>query len=77
MFWDTKSRVERIKSLVLSNMNLDEFEDVDDFRIDELTSIELLSLSKNRIIHLQPIAILDTLITLNINHNRVYNLAPL
>lgn len=25
MFWDTKGRVERIKSLVLSNMNLDEF----------------------------------------------------
>jgi hypothetical protein len=25
MFWDTKARVERIKSLVLSNLNLGEF----------------------------------------------------
>ena len=77
MFWDTKARVERIKSLVLSNLNLTEFEDVNDFKIEELTSVELLSLSKNKIIHLQPISVLDTLVTLNINYNKVYDLSPL
>jgi internalin A len=77
MFWDSKSRIERIKSLMLSNLNLEEFDDVEDFKIRELTSIRQLSLSKNRLIHLQPLAILDTLVTLNINHNKVYNLAPL
>ena len=77
MFWDSKSRIERIKSLMLSNLNLEEFDDVEDFRISELTSIRQLSLSKNKIIHLQPLSILDTLVTLNINYNKVYNLAPL
>lgn len=40
-------------------------------------SIELLSLSKNKIIHLHPLAKLDTLICLNINNNKVYDLEPL
>ena len=62
---------------MLSNLNLEEFDDVEDFRISELTSIRQLSLSKNKIIHLQPLSILDTLVTLNINYNKVYNLAPL
>lgn len=77
MFWDSKSRIERIKSLMLSNLNLEQFDDVEDFKISELSSIRQLSLSKNKIVHLQPLSILDTLVTLNINHNKVYNLAPL
>ena len=77
MFWDSKSRIEKIKSLMLSNLNLEEFDDVEDFKISELTSIKQLSLSKNKIVHLQPLSVLDTLVTLNINHNKVYNLAPL
>lgn len=58
-------------------MGLSEFEDVSDFRIEELRAIELLSLSRNRIVHLQPVAVLDSLLTLNINHNQVYDLSPL
>lgn len=77
MFWDSKSRIERIKSLMLSNLNLEEFDDVEDFKIRELTSIRQLSLSKNKLKHLQPLKILETLVTLNISHNQVYNLAPL
>ena len=77
MFWNTKNKVDKIKSLALIDMSLEEFDDSDDFSISELTSIELLSLSKNKITHLQPISCLETLITLNINHNNIYNLAPL
>lgn len=40
-------------------------------------SIELLSLSKNKIMHLQPLTVLDTLVCLNINYNRVYDISPL
>ena len=77
MFWDSKSRIEKIKSLMLSNLGLKEFDDVDDFKIAELTSIKQLSLSKNKIVHLQPLSFLKTLVTLNINNNKVYNIAPL
>ncbi len=77
MFWDSRNRIEKIKSLVLSNLNLEEFDNAEDFKIEELASITQLSLSKNKIIHLLPLSILDTLVTLNINHNKIYNLAPL
>jgi internalin A len=37
----------------------------------------LLSLSKNNLIHLQPLKVLDTLICLNINCNKVYDISAL
>lgn len=77
MFWDSKRRVDKIKSLILKEQGLTEFNSTDNFEISELMSIELLSLSKNSIMHLQPLSVLDTLVCLNINHNRVYDLSPL
>jgi hypothetical protein len=39
MFWDSKKRVEKIKTLFLNSMGLKEFDDVEDFRVEELESI--------------------------------------
>ena len=61
----------------MNSVGLKEFDDTDDFKIFELESIELLSLSKNQIIHLQPISQLTTLVSLNVSFNRVYDLNPL
>lgn len=77
MFWDSKKRIDKIKSLILKEQKLDEFNDTEDFEVSELMSIELLSLSKNNIMHLQPLSSLDTLVCLNINYNRVYDISPL
>lgn len=77
MFWDSKKRIDRIKSLILKEQELIEFNSTENFQVSQLMSIELLSLSKNNIMHLQPLSILDTLVCLNINHNKVYDLSPL
>ena len=33
MFWDSKQRIDRVKSLILPNRNLKEFEDGEDFTL--------------------------------------------
>ena len=76
-FWDSKQRIDKIKSLILKNHELQAFEDGEDFQVDELMSIELLSLSHNHITYLQPLKNLDTLVCLNVNRNKIYDLSPL
>lgn len=39
--------------------------------------IELLSLSNNHIMVLQPLRELDSLISLNLNNNKIYDVSPL
>ena len=50
---------------------------MDGFRIEDLISIEFLSLSHNKIMNLAGISKIPTIIDLNINNNYIEDLTPL
>lgn len=78
LFWTDKAdSLSRVRSLVLRDQDLHAFQSTDTFGLHELSTIELLSLSQNHLSSLQPLGVLDSLLSLNLNNNEVYDLTPL